>query len=282
MLHQIQLICLPIPLDTTSCPAAQVATEDSPGARVTRDDDGDGRDVELDNEHPYHQSPGIDLGNQRVASLALDDEIDEFFNPIADSVLRLPPGFDLGPVPEEPLMVGSVNVASRFHTYKHKALQAACSGNGLPVETQTHEIAVLSQVLTLKRRQYSNMVTDIIGKEVLDSLHSKYCADALKYDIKLPSATLLEISTIIDQLAQPDLKKHPPRLAIMSQLLVIACKESYSVSHVILGLSLLLSRIPNMSIANVNCISESELWSCFYDPILSAVLADPDQDVLLR
>lgn len=37
-----------------------------------------------------------------------------------------------------------------------------------------------------------------------------------------------------------------------------------------------------MPIANATCISETELWNCFYDPLLTAILADPEKDMMLR
>ncbi|KAJ8652258.1 hypothetical protein O0I10_012114 [Lichtheimia ornata] len=62
-------------------------------------------------------------------------------------MLGLPWGYELGPVPNELLMViDTANMAARFHTYKQHALKAACQGKGLKIDTQIHEVAALSHI----------------------------------------------------------------------------------------------------------------------------------------
>ncbi|CDH48579.1 predicted protein [Lichtheimia corymbifera JMRC:FSU:9682] len=253
--------------------AATIATSSELSVSTQEDDDEDGEDIDIDididvnsNKDPY-RSPR---------------RPNDFFSDAAPTTLRLPAGFELGPVPDESFMIGTNNMTARFHTCKQKALQAACSGKGLQIESQTHEIAALSHVLILKQGQYSKMMVDVLGEESLGSMYYKSRALALDHDLKFPDKAFMDISNILDELAHPEPEKRSSRLTVMSKLLAIASNEAYNVSRVIFGLAMLLSKIPNMPIANATCISETELWNCFYDPLLTAILADPENDMMLR
>lgn len=187
---------------------------------------------------PY-RSPRRPSDLEQPQPLALGDEIDDFFSDAAPTTLRLPAGFELGPVPDESFMIGTNNMTARFHTCKQKALQAACSGKGLQIESQTHEIAALSHVLILKQGQYSKMMVDVLGEESLDSMYYKSRALALDHDLKFPDKAFMDISNILDELAHPEPEKRSSRLTVMSKLLAIASNEAYNVSRVIFGLAML-------------------------------------------
>ena len=60
---------------------------------------------------PY-RSPGVSQQLQRAQLLAEPDALDEFLDPIHESMLRLPFDFDLGLVPEESFMIDNINVTA--------------------------------------------------------------------------------------------------------------------------------------------------------------------------
>ena len=62
-------------------------------------------------KEPY-RSPGVSKQVQRAQLLAEPDALDEFLNPIHESMLRLPFDFDLGSVPEESFIIVDVNVTA--------------------------------------------------------------------------------------------------------------------------------------------------------------------------
>ncbi|KAI8637795.1 hypothetical protein BD408DRAFT_436660 [Parasitella parasitica] len=71
-------------------------------------------------------------------------------------------------------------------------------------------------------------------------------------------------------------------LSTTAGLLQIASKMPYEKQRVIVGLAMLIQKLPKNSINDVSAISETELWNTYFDSLLSCVLANSERSVLLR
>ncbi|KAI7849214.1 hypothetical protein BDC45DRAFT_279786 [Circinella umbellata] len=105
---------------------------------------------------------------------------------------------------------------------------------------------------------------------------------ALDHSMEFPGDIFLQLSKMVTTLKYPLPEKRQSRLVVMSHLFSLACQQSYSVSRVIVGLALLLSKLPNKPIINVSSISETEIWNGYHDPLLTGILGDPEKNFILR
>lgn len=151
-------------------------------------------------------------------------------------ILPQPWGFELGPVPNELLMVGSANLAALYHTYKQKAaLKAVCRGKGLHIDTQIRETKALTYYIDIEARSIH------IAWPWLTHLWKKHLTACisipLNHELMLPEVVMLEIRSIFDDGIEPD--KRPSRIQAVTRLLNLACKQQHSVQRVIFGIAFL-------------------------------------------
>lgn len=66
------------------------------------------------------------------------------------------------------------------------------------------------------------------------------------------------------------------------ELLNFARSQTYCLSRVIKGINNALQKLPSHVIKETTPISENELYNSYFDPILSALIADPEKSILLR
>ncbi|CAO3611923.1 unnamed protein product [Cunninghamella blakesleeana] len=71
-------------------------------------------------------------------------------------------------------------------------------------------------------------------------------------------------------------------LSTTTELLRIASEMPYEKQRVIVGLAMLIQKLPKNPINDTTTISETELWNTYFDPLLSCVLANSGRSVLLR
>ncbi|KAG2211917.1 hypothetical protein INT47_004604 [Mucor saturninus] len=66
------------------------------------------------------------------------------------------------------------------------------------------------------------------------------------------------------------------------ELLNFARRQTYYLSRMIRGINNALQKFPSNVIKNATSISENELFNTYFDPILSAIISDPEKNTLLR
>ncbi|CAO3698052.1 unnamed protein product [Rhizopus stolonifer] len=64
--------------------------------------------------------------------------------------------------------------------------------------------------------------------------------------------------------------------------MLLAKEQEYHIARVIKALNNLLQKIPSHDIKDLSSLSESELYNIYVDPILSAIVSDPEREILLR
>ena len=57
---------------------------------------------------------------------------------------------------------------------------------------------------------------------------------------------------------------------------------NYEKRRVIIGIAFLILKLPRDPIVDVTDISESELWSIYFDPLLSAIISDNERNTRLQ
>lgn len=65
-------------------------------------------------------------------------------------------------------------------------------------------------------------------------------------------------------------------------LFVLASQLNYSQKRLLLGVINLIQKLPCSPLNDYKQVSESELWSTYFDPLLSCLISDPDRLVHLR
>ncbi|KAI8372906.1 uncharacterized protein BYT42DRAFT_500969 [Radiomyces spectabilis] len=121
------------------------------------------------------------------------------------------------------------------------------------------------------------MAMSIFGKELLDNLTHTLRTDAVDYNIGLPDAVYLEVSKLITALSMNETTADE----VILQIMIISAPLPYGQCRLLRGLANMIQKLPDTPAAK-NCIKEMALWSTFYDPMLSCLLADPSRKVHLQ
>ncbi|KAI8070169.1 hypothetical protein BDF21DRAFT_425127 [Thamnidium elegans] len=146
------------------------------------------------------------------------------------------------------------------------------------MEEHVQEFLSLNNILLLQPLQYSHLMRSVFTDSLLAKIHDEFQKKIEFPDMKFTSA---EFMSIVENIMNLD-SGITSVLSTTAGLLQITSKMPYEKQRVIVGLAMLIQKLPKNSINDVSAISETELWNTYFDSLLSCVLANSERSVLLR
>ncbi|KAI7874007.1 uncharacterized protein EV154DRAFT_527502 [Mucor mucedo] len=150
------------------------------------------------------------------------------------------------------IMENGINVTTLFTEYYKRVEQFFKTEGLIPIEIHVQELSALNHILILKPLQHSKMIR--------------------KFD------ELTQLNLILKRLINQTQSVHN----IATNLRVFSNSLDYEKRRVIIGIAILVIKLPKDPIVDITTISESELWSIYFDPFLSAIISDNERNTLLR
>ncbi|KAF7724286.1 hypothetical protein EC973_001187 [Apophysomyces ossiformis] len=130
----------------------------------------------------------------------------------------------------------------------------------LPLESYIQELAALTHILVVCKNQYSTIVEKMF---TLDLLVKNY----------------MTINTHITQISE---STTPDRERVIVALTNMYPNLSYGEKRIIMGINNLIQKLPITPLNDLTTMSESKLWSTYFDPMLSVLISDPEKLIHLR
>ncbi|KAI7861429.1 hypothetical protein BDF14DRAFT_1711995, partial [Spinellus fusiger] len=139
-----------------------------------------------------------------------------------------------------------------------------------------------TNILLLTPDQHSKTLLEVFSEVTLNSLHSslinKFDSHFKETDIDQEAHIVSQISRIIAAVEKKEIDQSEAEL----KLLTLARGKEYCLTRTIKAINNLLKKVPTNAIKDIACISESELFTTYVDPILSSLVSDPERNTLLR
>jgi hypothetical protein len=148
----------------------------------------------------------------------------------------------------------------------------------LPIETYVTEFAALSHVFLLGKNQYSQTVSDVFTVDTLEKITDTLVKKDINWGLTFSQSQFMELSNTLADLSL-GLKK---RQDCIIDLTMISRNAEYSQNRVLQGIANLIQKLPSAAIKDSTTIGEAELWSTYFDPMLSVLITDPEKSVQLR
>lgn len=163
------------------------------------------------------------------------------------------------------------------------------------IESSVHEHLALSNVL-LCPGQHSRLLINVFTKDVISELNKELLSEIMDFNLDITDDTCMKLSPIINNVksnmqskddAEFDLLMLGKNLNSFERSLVRGYHDcvSYHRSVTLLQTKYLSNRmrkLPQMAVKTKESIGEYELFTVYFDPILCALLSNPDKNVLLR
>lgn len=170
------------------------------------------------------------------------------------------------------------NINIMFDQYKSLVDELFLVHERLPIETYVAEFAALSHVFLLCKNQYSQTVSDVFTVDTLEKITDTLIKKDINWNLTFSQSEFMELSTTLTDLSF-GLKK---RQDCIIDLLMMSRNGGYSQNRVLQGIANLIQKLPTAAIKDSTTIGEAELWSTYFDPILSVLVADPEESVQFR
>ncbi|OAD67335.1 hypothetical protein PHYBLDRAFT_63665 [Phycomyces blakesleeanus NRRL 1555(-)] len=168
-----------------------------------------------------------------------------------------------------PLTFKSTNVTQLFRSYQVIIRGIILKHQTLPIESYIHELAAHTHTLILCKNQHSPIAERVFSKSLLIALTTNLVSELVDFDLPFPEEDLFTLTTTLFSLALGT----TTREQIMLDLYIMSSKIEYRPKRI---------KLPNTPSNNHDAITETELWSTYYDPVLSCLVGDPDKLVHLR
>ncbi|KAG1043106.1 hypothetical protein G6F43_011744 [Rhizopus delemar] len=174
-------------------------------------------------------------------------------------------------------MFKGTNISTLFMIFQQKVVDITVSAL-LHMEASIHEALALSHVFLLAPQQHSQLTIDVFTEEILDALTENLVHESLK--LKLDTGVVIcgKVFRIIDSVQMHQLDNDEANV----QLLQLCGHVDKHTSCVICGIAYAMGELPLQAIKNKQSISEYELPTTYFHPILSCILSSPEKRVLLR
>ncbi|KAG1516319.1 hypothetical protein G6F53_002255 [Rhizopus delemar] len=179
---------------------------------------------------------------------------------------------------QEPLADLSTDVPIPFGNFKAKVKDILQADQTLQIETHIQELLSLNNILLLQPLQQSRLMRSIFTDSLLSKMHDDFLMKVGSHNLKFTSAEYMAIVENVMNLDSGIIST----LSTTTKLLQLASSMPYEKQRVVTGLAILIQKLPRSSINDAATISETELWSTYFDPILSCVVVVAEQLVLLR
>ncbi|ORE02358.1 hypothetical protein BCV72DRAFT_53925 [Rhizopus microsporus var. microsporus] len=185
---------------------------------------------------------------------------------------------DEGTEAEPWILENGINVTNLFTEYRQHVKQFVESEGFIPLESHVQELAALNHILILKPLQHSKMMREVFTDEHIKHALNEQVRMSIGLSLDFTSEDLMRLNLILKQLTN-----HTQSIyRITIDILLFSNSLTYEKRRVLIGIALLILKLPRDPIADVTNISESELWSIYFDPLLSAIVSDNERNMLLR
>ncbi|CEP15594.1 hypothetical protein [Parasitella parasitica] len=177
-----------------------------------------------------------------------------------------------------PWVFKDINISHLFRKYQAATSEILVKHKTLPVESYVHELASLTHILFLCKDQYSEIVEKVFSLETLQQLTASLEEKTINHSFGFPSNHFMTITNALTNLS---LAKKTREEAI-TEFTVLASQMNYGQKRLLYGINNLIQKLPIGPLNDYKQISESELWSTYFDPLLSCLISDPDRLIHLR
>ncbi|KAI8335877.1 hypothetical protein BC941DRAFT_354975 [Chlamydoabsidia padenii] len=179
---------------------------------------------------------------------------------------------------EEKWIFNHKNITSLFKSYQQTVHKMVEQHTTLPLESYIHELAALTNILVICKNQHSALAEKIFTLDLLKHL-SDELTSALTREIQFSQKNYADINTHITLLSQ---SSTPDRERSIVALTNMYPDLNYGEKRIIMGINNLIQKLPITPLNDYTDMSESELWSTYFDPMLSVLISDPDKLIHLR
>ncbi|KAI9254089.1 hypothetical protein BY458DRAFT_521456 [Sporodiniella umbellata] len=176
-----------------------------------------------------------------------------------------------------PWLFKEVDIALLFTKFKQAVAQISTDHLFL-IESSIHELLSLSNILLLAPEQHSQLVINIFTEEILHDLDSyllKECLDPMQ---DMSNDVFTKWSRIMNNVESNNQSKDDAEI----ELLTLGKDLCPIQKSLILGIKACMRKLPLFPIKNKQSLGECELFTMYFDPLLSALFSDPDKNILLR
>ncbi|KAI8976807.1 hypothetical protein BDB01DRAFT_727373 [Pilobolus umbonatus] len=163
---------------------------------------------------------------------------------------------------DDPWMFKGINMSHLFRKYQATISEILVKHKTLPVESYVHELASLTHILFLCKDQHSEVAEKVFSLETLQQLTASLETEIISHNREFPTDHFMTITNTLTDLS---LSIKTREEAIM-EFTVLAFQMDYGQKRLLYGI--------------INL--ESELWSTYFDPLLSCIISDPDRLIHLR
>ncbi|CAO3640917.1 unnamed protein product [Cunninghamella blakesleeana] len=179
---------------------------------------------------------------------------------------------------DDPWIFWGNNITRMFKSYQSIGQTLINKHLALPLESYINELAALTHILLLNKHQHSSIAKKVFSVELLDDLAVSLVSESMDYNLSMDEQQYMAMAKIINQLSLSNITREKALL----ELTPISSNMEYGERRLIRGLINMIQKLPTMPLKDNSDISETELWSTFFDPLLSCLICDPERLVHLR
>ncbi|CAO3658616.1 unnamed protein product [Rhizopus stolonifer] len=179
--------------------------------------------------------------------------------------------------PLTPWIFKGVDVAELFTKFR-QAVNRMSSSHLFFIESSIHELLALSNILFLCPGQHSPLLMNVFTEDVISDLNKELLSEIMDFNLDMTDDACMKLSRIINNVELNIQSKDDAEF----DLLMLGKNLNSLERSLVRGIMIAMRKLPQMAIKTKNTIGECELFSMYFDPILSALLSDPDKNILLR
>ncbi|KAG0778101.1 hypothetical protein G6F22_011435 [Rhizopus arrhizus] len=179
--------------------------------------------------------------------------------------------------PLEPWMFQGTNVAELFTKFQ-QAVTRMTTNQLLFIESSVHELLSLSNILLLCTSQYSPLWMDIFSEDILVELNKEMLIECMDFKQDMCDDVCMKLTRFMNNMDSKPQSKDDVEI----DLLVLGRNLNPLQGSLLRGIMAVMRKLCLLAIKNKKCISECELFTMYFDPILFSLLSDPNRNVLLR
>ncbi|KAG0175575.1 hypothetical protein DFQ30_005271 [Apophysomyces sp. BC1015] len=197
----------------------------------------------------------------------------------ATTIVVTDPGLENmeNPTPLMPWTFKNVDVAELFTRFR-QSVREMSSNRLVFIESSVHELLALSNILLLCPDQHSSLCMNVFTEDVLSDLTKELLAECMDLNQDMTDHACMKLSRIINNVESNIQSKDDAEF----DLLVLGKDLNSLGRSLVRGITAGMRKLPLVAIESKETIGECELFTMYFDPILSALLSNPDRNVLLR
>ncbi|KAG1607577.1 hypothetical protein G6F46_012196 [Rhizopus delemar] len=169
------------------------------------------------------------------------------------------------------------NITRMFKDYQSVVHGLINKYTTLPLELYLNELAALTHILVLNKHQHSSIVMKAFLAELLDELIELLPSESMNYNLDFNDQHYMTLTRTITNLSMSSTTREQAIL----ELTAMSADMEYSPRRLIRGITNLIQKLPNTPLKDSNDVSEIEIWSTYFDPLLLCLICDPNRLVHL-